>query len=79
MRFCVFCDQPLVHRRSDARYCSGACKTEGNRLKAILSGEKPQGYRSVVQRMDSRRRGTKRLSGGSHSPELNGAGKWSRG
>ena len=60
MRFCVFCDQPLIQRRSDCRYCSGSCKAEGGRLRAILRGEKPMGYRSVVHRMNARRRGTNR-------------------
>lgn len=72
MRFCVFCDQPLIQRRSDCRYCSGACKAEGARLRAILSGEKPLGYRSVVQRMDSRRSRTNRRRLGSDGSTRDG-------
>lgn len=66
---CVLCGFSLEGMRSDALYCSGACRAEGGRLRAILRGEAAQGYRSVVQRLNARRR---RTTGLRRSPEAAG-------
>ena len=48
---CVLCGSTLRGRRPHARFCSGACRAEGSRLQAILSGVPTAAYRSIAERM----------------------------
>lgn len=48
MKVCVVCDAPWGGMRSDARHCSGACRAEASRLRAILAGSEAVPYRSVI-------------------------------
>lgn len=50
-RHCVFCDSSLAGQRRDAKHCSGACRAEASRLRAILDGTRRTPYRSLAQRM----------------------------
>lgn len=58
LRHCVVCGSPLIRRRSDARHCSGSCRAEASRIRAILRGEEPQGYSSVEDRVSARQKRT---------------------
>jgi hypothetical protein len=60
MRVCVICDASLADLRADARHCSGACRAEASRLKGILSGNQPDGYRSIRDRLAAPRKRTRR-------------------
>jgi len=65
-RWCVVCDAPLDgddaprRYRRHARTCSPGCTIERSRLLRILSGQVPDGYRSVAQRTARRRKPTAR-------------------
>lgn len=55
-RVCVVCGASLRGRRSDARHCSGACRAEASRLRAILRGAESADFASVSQRLKRRRK-----------------------
>jgi hypothetical protein len=57
-RRCVVCGSSLAGHRSDARHCSGACRAEAARLRAILSAAEGQRYHSVAERQGARRKRT---------------------
>lgn len=50
-RVCTICGHPLLKRRSHARVCSGSCRAEASRLKAIIDGTYTGSYRSVAERL----------------------------
>lgn len=50
-RVCVVCEGSLKDQRPDALCCSGPCRAERSRLKAILDGRGGGRYRSVVSRL----------------------------
>jgi hypothetical protein len=50
-RLCVLCGSPLVGRRPHARFCSGACRAEASRLRAILYGRDRAPYGSLAERL----------------------------
>jgi hypothetical protein len=60
VRACLVCGLSLAGRRADARYCSGPCRAEASRLRAILSGSPAQRYSSIVERNAARHRRTQR-------------------
>lgn len=55
-RVCVVCGASLKGRRSDARHCSGACRAEASRLRAMLRGAEQADFDSIARRMARRRR-----------------------
>lgn len=57
-RVCVVCGASLAGRRSDARHCSGACRAEASRLRAILRGAEGADYDSLALRLQRRRKRT---------------------
>ena len=59
-RLCVVCGSSLAGHRSDARHCSGACRAEAARLRAILRAAEGQRYRSIAERIEARRKRTQR-------------------
>jgi hypothetical protein len=63
MRVCVLCDASLEGRRADARHCSGACRAEASRLRAILSGRGSGSYESIKQRLQACRKRTSNVLG----------------
>jgi hypothetical protein len=48
----------MVQELRDAVVCSPACRAERSRLKRLLAGETVEGYVSVEERLDARRRRT---------------------
>jgi hypothetical protein len=50
-RTCAFCGADLAARRSDARYCSAACRVEAWRLRRLLSGARVGRYATPRDRM----------------------------
>jgi hypothetical protein len=48
-RVCVICGAAIDGLRPDARYCCGACRSEGARIRAVLSGSKTVLYRSLKE------------------------------
>jgi hypothetical protein len=63
-RVCVICGGSLKHRRKDASCCSGACRAERSRVRAILSGKSAGPYDSLAGRISAKQRRTKaHLSG----------------
>ncbi len=58
---CVVCGQTLRGRRADALHCSGACRAEAARVRAILSRAPGQRYRSLNERLAARRKRTQRV------------------
>jgi hypothetical protein len=56
------CGYSLAGYRRDARACSGACRAEASRLKAILNGSKSVPYSSLAERLDAAQKRTRRLS-----------------
>lgn len=71
-RVCVMCHATLEGRRRDALYCSGACRAEGGRHRAILRGEGPQGYRSIAERINCPRSRTNWLRRGTRDERSDG-------
>lgn len=57
-RVCVVCGASIAGRRSDARHCSGACRAESSRLRAILRGAERADYDSLARRLERRRKRT---------------------
>jgi hypothetical protein len=55
-RFCVVCTASLAGHRSHARHCSGACRAEASRIRAILSGDEALPWRSLKERRESAHR-----------------------
>ena len=64
-RSCVVCGSSLEGRRRQTRCCSGACRAEAARLRAILSGSGAGTYRSVAGRLAARRKRTHGVPNGS--------------
>jgi hypothetical protein len=63
-RVCILCGSPLsAARRSHARYCSGACRAEAARLRAILNASGGVPYRSVAERMGALQQRTRKAFG----------------
>jgi hypothetical protein len=59
-RACLVCGTSLEGRRREARYCSGACRREANRIAHLLAGQPDSGYRTLgdyVQRRQRRANG----------------------
>ena len=52
-RRCRFCGAALESKRSDARYCSSACRAESWRLRRLLSGLSAGRYATPAERLDS--------------------------
>ena len=50
-RSCAFCGAGLEGRRSDARYCSTACRVEAWRLRRLLEGRPVGRYATAADRM----------------------------
>jgi hypothetical protein len=63
MRACRLCGASLMGRRPHARYCSGACRAEASRLRAILRGSKSSPYSSVAERLKVAEKRTRGLLG----------------
>lgn len=61
-RHCVVCDASLAGRRRDARHCSGACRADASRLRAILKSSSTAPYRSVRERLDRAQKRTHGLT-----------------
>lgn len=57
-RCCVVCGLSLTGHRADARHCSGACRAEAARLRAILSLAPGQRYASIAERLAARHKRT---------------------
>jgi hypothetical protein len=60
-RNCVLCGASLKRYRRHARYCSGACRAEASRLRAILNGSESVPYSSIAERMDAAQKRTRPL------------------
>ncbi len=60
-RACVVCGSSLSGRRRQAIHCSGACRAEAARLRAILAGSPGTPYLSVAERLAARRKRTQPL------------------
>jgi len=67
-RHCPICGADLSGRRSDAQFCSGACRVEAWRLRRLLSGREAGRYRSLRDRVEAygraRRRRTQKAGAG---------------
>lgn len=61
-RRCPICGSDLSGRRADARCCGGRCRAEPSRLSQLFRGEGVDGYRSVEERLESRRKHTEPAS-----------------
>lgn len=48
---CALCGASLGRRRSDARYCSSACRVEAWRLRRLLEGRPVGRYATAADRM----------------------------
>jgi hypothetical protein len=48
---CALCGASLGRRRSDARYCSSACRVESWRLRRLLEGRPVGRYATAADRM----------------------------
>jgi hypothetical protein len=59
---CLVCGDDLSGRRRDALTCSGACRAERSRLRRLLAGGTVDGWDSVEDRLQSRRKRTVRRS-----------------
>ncbi|MDP8943093.1 MAG: hypothetical protein M3N16_03095 [Actinomycetota bacterium] len=57
---CVLCGVSLNGRRSNARFCSDACRAEASRL---LSGEGADGYLTLAHRLQAAHNRTRRAWG----------------
>ena len=62
-RCCVICGASLAGRRSDGHCCSGACRAERSRLRAILDGSGAAPYPSVRARVNAARKRTSPVYG----------------
>ena len=62
-RVCVVCGASLSAHRPHARHCSGACRAEASRIKAILAGKYTGPYVSLSSRFRALRDGFVRFSG----------------
>ena len=60
-RTCLVCGGSIDRYRRHARYCSGACRAEASRLRAILNGSESVPYSSIAERLDAAQKRTKRL------------------
>jgi hypothetical protein len=60
---CVVCGASLVAHRPHARHCSGACRAEASRIKAILAGNYSGKYVSLAGRFQALRTPFVRLYG----------------
>ena len=56
-RVCVVCNASLIGHRPHARHCGGPCRAEAARIRGILSGKEPSGFRSLKARLESAQRG----------------------
>lgn len=61
-RVCVVCGASLSAHRPQARHCSGACRAEASRIRAILAGKYSGPYVSLSSRFQALRGGFVRLS-----------------
>ncbi len=57
-RLCAICGASLDGRRAHARYCSGACRAEASRLRRIVAGQEPDGFRTLADRLRRQRNRT---------------------
>lgn len=55
-RVCAMCGTGLDNRRSDARHCGPACRTEASRLRRLLRGERVEGYVGLASYLNGRQR-----------------------
>jgi hypothetical protein len=53
------CGGDMAGMRADAVVCSAACRAEASRLRRLLSGSDADGYQSLTERLDARRRRTR--------------------
>jgi hypothetical protein len=56
---CALCGDPMIGRRSDARFCGDPCRIEASRLRRLLAGETVGPYRSVADRLRAARSRTR--------------------
>ncbi len=61
-RVCVVCGTSLAAHRSQARHCSGACRAEASRIRAILAGKYSGEYVPLAGRFPALRTPFVRLS-----------------
>jgi hypothetical protein len=54
-RVCCVCGTSLAAHRPHARHCSGACRAEASRIKAILAGKYSGRYISLAERFQALR------------------------
>jgi hypothetical protein len=62
-RVCVVCGTSLSAHRPHARHCSGACRAEASRIRAILAGQYSGQYISLAARFQALRTPFVRFSG----------------
>jgi hypothetical protein len=62
-RVCVVCGTSLAGHRPHARHCSGRCRAEASRLRAILAGKYTGKYVSLAGRFQALRSPFVRLYG----------------
>jgi hypothetical protein len=67
-RVCVVCGASLVNHRPHARHCSGRCRAEASRIRAILAGEYTGKYVSLAGRFQALRSPFVRLYGAPAMP-----------
>jgi len=68
-RWCVICGTDISRRRSDARHCSGACRAEASRMRAILNNAGSVPYSSVAKRLEKAQKRTSRLLGATNTQQ----------
>jgi hypothetical protein len=62
-RACVVCGTDITGLRADARCCSGPCRAEASRIRAILNNSASCPYPSVAERLAKAHKRTSRLLG----------------